>query len=151
MIRIDVFYIEGDGYYFVPIYVADRLKDKLPNRAVIGGKPSSEWKEMQDDNFVFSLYKNDLLFVRRSKPIPLNPSLSENKDKASIAVTEGLFYYRSADISTASITCITHDNTFQARSLGIKTLHTFEKWTVDMLGNVSRVRRESRRGFDKEE
>ena len=26
MVRIDVFHVENDGYYFVPIYIADTLK-----------------------------------------------------------------------------------------------------------------------------
>ena len=32
MVRVDVFYIEDDGYYFVPIYVADTCKKVLPNQ-----------------------------------------------------------------------------------------------------------------------
>lgn len=39
MIRIDVFYVEDDGYYFVPIYVADTKREKLPNKAAVAMKP----------------------------------------------------------------------------------------------------------------
>ena len=35
MVRIDVFHVEGDGYYFVPIYIADTLKPELPDKACV--------------------------------------------------------------------------------------------------------------------
>ena len=35
MVRIDVFHVENDGYYFVPIYIADTLKKELPNKACV--------------------------------------------------------------------------------------------------------------------
>ena len=34
MVRIDVYFVPGDGYYWVPIYVADTVKPELPNKAV---------------------------------------------------------------------------------------------------------------------
>ncbi len=72
MVRIDVFYVEGDGYYFVPVYVADTKKKYLPTKAVRAAKPYSEWKEMDDDDFLFSLYAGDLVRIRSKKPIKLN-------------------------------------------------------------------------------
>ncbi len=39
MVRIDVFHVEGEGYYFVPVYVADTLKSELPNLACVQRKP----------------------------------------------------------------------------------------------------------------
>ena len=39
MVRIDVFYVEGEGYYFVPIYIADTLKKELPSKACVAFKP----------------------------------------------------------------------------------------------------------------
>ena len=64
MIRIDVFKVEGEGYYFVPIYVSDTIKNKLPNKASVASKPYAEWKEMQDKDFIFSLYPRDLFYVK---------------------------------------------------------------------------------------
>lgn len=69
MIRIDVYYVPGDGYYWVPIYVADTVKETLPNKAVVRDKTMEEWKEMKEDDFLFSLYSNDLILVERDKPI----------------------------------------------------------------------------------
>lgn len=62
-VRLDVFYIENDGYYFVPIYVADVVKEKLPNRACVQNKSYEEWKEMKDEDFIFSIYPKDLLHI----------------------------------------------------------------------------------------
>lgn len=53
MVRVDVFLVPGDGYYWVPVYVADTLKPELPNRAVVAFKPYSEWKEMREEDFIF--------------------------------------------------------------------------------------------------
>lgn len=63
MVRIDVFYVEGEGYYFVPIYIADTLKKELPSKACVAFKPYEDWKAMSDENFIFSLYPNDLMRV----------------------------------------------------------------------------------------
>lgn len=38
MVRIDVYFVPGDGYYWVPIYVADTVKPELPNKAVVAYK-----------------------------------------------------------------------------------------------------------------
>ena len=67
MVRIDVFYVEGEGYYFVPIYIADTLKKELPSKACVAFKPYEDWKAMSDENFIFSLYPNDLMRVTHKK------------------------------------------------------------------------------------
>ena len=64
MIRIDVFYVENEGYYFVPIYVADTVKE-MPNEACPFGKDKK--KIMTDDDFLFSLYPNDLIKITAKK------------------------------------------------------------------------------------
>lgn len=69
MIRIDVFWVAGEGYYFVPIYAADTVRAELPNRAVVAYKAYGDWKEMRDEDFIFSLYPNDLLKVTAKKPM----------------------------------------------------------------------------------
>ena len=83
MIRIDVFYVEDDGYYFVPIYVADTKREKLPNKAAVAMKPYNLWKEMKDENFVFSLYPGDLVRIQSRKGIKLNlPRAAREKRKS---------------------------------------------------------------------
>ena len=149
MVRIDVFHVEGDGYYFVPIYVADTLKPELPNRACVSGKKAHEWKVMDDKNFIFSLYPNDLVKITSRKTLGLKTSQKDSTLPPSREVKSEYFYYKGADISTASITGITHDNSYYVRSLGIKTLESIEKYTVDVLGVYHAVGKEKRQAFSK--
>lgn len=59
-----------------------------------------------------------------------------------------MMYYKSANISKASIECITHDSVYGYSSLGIKTLVSIEKYTVDVLGEHHKVGKEKRQGFN---
>lgn len=136
-VRLDVFYIENDGYYFVPIYVADVVKEKLPNRACVQNKSYEEWKEMKDEDFIFSIYPKDLLHIVGKNKIKLNPN---NKAEKQIEVDEVFAYYVNAGISVAQITIQTHDNKYVQPSLGIKRLKLLEKYEVDILGNYHKVK-----------
>lgn len=147
MVRVDVFYVKGEGYYLVPIYVADTKKEKLPNRAIVGGKPYTEWKEMQDEDFIFSLYPNDLINIESKRDIKFTVSQKESTLSESCLVKKIFAYYVGTDIATGSIKVIINDNTYFARGLGIKTLIKFEKYQVDVLGNISKVGKETRRKF----
>lgn len=148
MVRIDVFRVEGDGYYFVPIYVPDTLKPELPNKACTRGRLYSEWKEMKDEDFLFSLYKNDLVEVTSKSNLKLNNQLKGSSRPEKIEQSTAKLYFNSADISTASITGETHDSAYKCRSLGIKTLVSIEKYTVDVLGEYHKVGKEKRQGFN---
>ncbi len=150
MIRIDVFYVGGDGYYFVPIYVADTKKSKLPNKAVVAAKSYDEWKEMDNRSFVFSLYPGDLVRIWSRKGIKLNLAKGGTGEKVIVRQDE-LYYYRSASISTAAINIETHDRRYVRSSLGVKTLQSIEKYQVNVLGEYHKVRLpEKRMGFSKE-
>ena len=155
MVRCDVFYVEGDGYYFVPIYVADTVKDELPSMAPIAGKDKEtglkKWKEMDNDDFVFSLYPNDLICIYAKKPITVNiiREAASLPNEMTVPGEDGLFlYYKGMDISRGALEAITHDNTYKHRSIG-KTMLRIEKYEVDVLGNVRKVGREKRQSFDK--
>lgn len=146
MIRIDVFYVENDGYYFVPIYVADTKKKELPNLAcVANGKP---WKPMDDKDFVFSLYPNDLIKVEAKKNMVFSVAQKGSSLQPKIERNNILLYYSNAGISTASITVKTHDAAYEIGNLGVKTLKSIEKYTVDPLGNVHKVGKEKRMRFN---
>ena len=149
MVRIDVFYVSEKGkkaYYFVPIYVADTVKKELPHKAVVAYKPCEEWKNVDDDDFIFSLYPNDLVYVRNKKSILLKAS-KRSTLSPQIKIKEGLFYYKGANISVGSISIINNDDTYGQHSLGIKTLECMKKANVDILGNVTFVGRENRQPF----
>lgn len=145
MIRIDVFYVENEGYYFVPIYVADTVSPMLPNLAC--SQTKNGWKEMKDNDFIFSLYPNDLIKITAKKDMKFSLVNKESGLPKNKYANEVLVYYSAADISNASISVIMHDNAYKFRGCGIKSLVKLEKYTVDPLGNVSKVNREKRMYF----
>ena len=128
MLRIDVFKAD-DGYYWVPIYVADTVKKTLPNKACVAFKPYELWKEMDEKNFVFSLYPNDLIRFEQSNG------------------KEAFMYYVKAGIAGGTITVESHDRSSQISSLGVKTLKKLEKWNVDVLGKRTMVKKEKRQYY----
>lgn len=148
MVRIDVFKVEGDGYYFVPIYALDTVKAELPNRAAVPHKPYDAWKTMSDDNFVFFLYKNDLISVKHQNTIVLRKTIKGGTLPEMVEKREGMFYYNSADIEGGKIGFESIDGAYCGR-LGIKTLESIEKYTVDVLGEYHPVRKEERQRFNK--
>ena len=124
MVRIDVFGAEEKGknaYYFVPIYVADTVKETLPNKAVVPNKSYNDWKFVRDEDFLFSLYPNDLIYIESLSPVSFH--------------------------TAASLTVLNHDNTYVKEGLGIKTIGKLQKCTVDVLGNIHYVQKEKRLGF----
>lgn len=154
MVRCDVFYVDGDGYYFVPIYVADTVKDSLPIEAPTANKDRDNrkiWKTMNASDFVFSLYSKDLIRIYAKREISVNlvRKNSTLPPKMTIPGEEGLFlYYTGLDVSSAGMSGITHDNTYEHRSIG-KTMVKIEKYEVDVLGNVRKVGKETRQAFDR--
>jgi CRISPR-associated endonuclease Csn1 len=154
MVRCDVFYVEGDGYYFVPIYVADTVNYHLPLKAPTANKDRDNrkiWKTMNPSDFIFSLYPKDLIRIYAKKEISVNliRKNSTLPPKMTIPGEEGLFlYYSGLDVSSAGMSGITHDNTYEHRSIG-KTMVKIEKYEVDVLGNVRKVGTEKRQSFDK--
>ncbi len=145
MIRIDIYYVENDGYYLVPVYVADTVKEKLPDLAcVANGKP---WKKMDEKDFCFSLYANDLIKVTAKKDFKMTVVHKDSTLPKEKYGNEMILYYKGADISTASITVESHDGSYKIRGLGIKSLVKIEKYAVDPLGNLFRVNGEKRMGF----
>ena len=147
MVRIDVFHVENDGYYFVPIYIADTLKKELPNKACVAYKSYEQWKEMSDENFIFSLYPNDLIRVTHKTKLKLTKAQKESTLPNTYEAKQEMLYYISANINTAAIACRTHDSSYEIRSMGIKTLENLEKFTVDVLGEYHKVDKEPRMPF----
>lgn len=145
-VRIDVFYVEDDGYYFIPIYVADTLKSELPNLACVAHKAHDQWKPMKEEDFLFSLYPGDLVKIRHRQGYKLEVINKDSSLDATRMETQGLMYYGGADISAAGISLSTHDGAYQTR-VGIKTLMAMEKYTVDVLGEYHRVHKEVRLPF----
>ncbi len=138
MIRVDVFYIEDDGYYYVPIYTVDVIKGELPNKAAVAQKSHGEWKVMDDKDFLFSMYPNELLYIEHRKGIKLKTKKGSSRQE-EIVRKAGLYYFKGLNIAANALFIITHDNSYEQPSLGGKTLSCLKKYTVDTLGNYSEV------------
>lgn len=147
MVRIDIFYVINDGYYLVPIYVADTVKEVLPSKACVAGKVYEQWTEMREEDFLFSLYTNDLISIEDRSPVKLTLRDAASKLPLSREARQGeLVYYRKCNISSAKIEGCSHDNAYLFGK-GLKTLRKIEKYQVDVLGNVSKVNKERRMPF----
>ena len=125
IIRTDVF-SKGNKFYMVPIYVSDFAKGELPNKAIVAKKDESDWIEMTEEyEFKFSLYQNDLI-------------------KYKIGNEKEVFaYYNGIDRSTGSMNVILQKDSTR---IGTRMLKTLEKYQVDVLGNISKVKKEKREG-----
>ena len=130
MVRVDVFE-RNKQFYLVPIYVSDFVKKQLPNKAIVQNKKETEWIEMDENyEFKFSLYPNDLIKIKKK---------GEN---------EQFLYYQSTHRGTGAINTITVNGEEKKTGIGAKTLEIFEKYEVDMLGNISKVKKEFRKGVN---
>lgn len=126
--RIDIFQKTGK-YYMVPVYYKDLYQGQIPRKAVVANKPYSDWKEMDDRDFLFSLYTDDLIRIR----------------KKGAEETYEMGYYKTCNRNNASLKYKTHDLESQDyKKTGIKTLKSLEKLNVDLLGNIYTCHKEER-------
>ena len=149
MVRVDVFGVDENGkfgYYFIPIYIADTVRDILPNKAIIQGKKYTDWKVMKEDDFLFSLYPNDLIYIESAKEIVLH-TIKESTLPSDYNIKKGFLYYKGTHGRNATLTVVNHDGTYAKGSMGAKGLLCLKKCTVDVLGNIHYVKKERRLGF----
>ena len=144
MLRIDIFFIENK-YHFVPIYVADTLKERLPNQAVSTSK--NGWIEVFDENFLFSLCKDDLIYIEYPKGWKFtNLYLEKSTLPPVVEKTEDFVYYSGADISSNRISIDSVDGVYSGR-IALGSCKMIEKYQIDLLGNYSKVKKERRQSF----
>lgn len=98
---------------------------------------------MREEDFIFSLYPNDLVYVEHKSGLKFTLQNADSTLEKTRTQTSAFAYFVSGSISTASITIRTHDNAYGIPSLGVKTLKTFHKYQVDVLGNVFPVHKET--------
>jgi CRISPR-associated endonuclease Csn1 len=154
MVRIDVFHIDegkDKGYYFVPIYVADTKKPHLPNKAVVAHKKYEDWKEMNDEDFIFSVYPGELLKVKHKRILEFTLMQKESLLPGKYTTQEEFVYFIGANVASGAIGIKTHDGAYSIGTLGIKSLMSLEKYAVDVLGNITPVGKEKRLSFSKME
>lgn len=130
MIRFDLFK-KDNKFYAIPVYAHHVVQGELPNKVINPAKPYSQWRELDETyHFLFSMQKNDLI-------------------KLKFKNGEELFgYYIMLDSAVASVTIVNHLNNEKSRK-SIMSCLDIEKWSVDVLGNLSRVRKEKRRELEK--
>lgn len=133
MVRVDVFKKPNkkniDEFYLVPFYISDFSKDALPNLAIVQKKPKNEWVRIDNSfEFMFSLYKNDLVEV---KP--------KNKDAI-------LAYWDMPHSGTGGLNLTSPDGDKNYAGIGSKTLEYFKKFQVSPLGEYIEVKKERRIG-----
>ncbi len=136
MTRVDVFCKPNkrgkSEYFLVPIYphqIADKQDFPTPpNRAVQAYQDESDWPAIGvDHEFLWSLYP--LSYVEVTKP--------------DGQVIGG--YFRQLDRSTGAISLSPHHSSQTIiRSIGVRTLLNFRKFSVDRLGNCFEIHREQR-------
>lgn len=102
---------------------------------------------MREEDFVFSLYPNDLVYAEHKSGLKFTVQNAESTLEKTWVSKASFAYFVGGDISTAAISLRTHDNAYGLRGLGIKTLKVLKKYQVDVLGNISPVHRETRQRF----
>ena len=138
MVRVDVYFVEqrksdfkndvtiNPGYYLVPVYAHDAAAGRTPIKAIIGGKPESDWIEMSSEDFIFSLYKDTFVSFER-------------RDGERI---KG--YYRSTNRNGGGIHVSPSNNREKQPKSGARTIvgGSFRKFHVDRFGKLHEVKRE---------
>ena len=133
MARVDVFRkADKRGrtqYFLVPIYPHEiATMGTPPTRAVLQAKPESEWPVINSSfEFLWSINQKTWL----------------SATKTNGEVVEG--YFRGLDRATGNITLSAQENSDAViRGLGVKTLSSFCKFSVDRLGRKSLIVGETR-------
>jgi CRISPR-associated endonuclease Csn1 len=127
MLRVDVFTKAGK-FHLVPVYVHHRVTG-LPNRAVVSKKNEDQWTIMDDSySFGFSLYPNDLFRL--------------NLDGESF-----FGYFGGINTNDGGLKFFPHDNRSvdSLKKKGVSSAKSFEKFNVDVLGNLYPAPPEQRR------
>lgn len=126
MLRVDVF-TKGGKFHLVPVYVHHRVKG-LPNRAIVSKKNEELWTVMDERDFQFTLYPNDLFRLQVDGEITLG-------------------YFSGVNINDGGMKFFPHDSHDQSRlrKKGISSAKTFVKLHVDTLGRIYPAPPEKRR------
>lgn len=134
MARIDVFRKKSRRgaweFYVVPIYPHQIVSAECPSNLAVkgGGAEEADWYLLDEEaEFLWSLYAMNLVELVKSDG----------------EVIEG--YFRSLDRNTGAITVSPQMTSAVIRKgIGVKTLSSFRKFTVDRLGRKFEVSREVR-------
>jgi len=125
MIRVDIFK-KGAKNFIVPVYIYDLVMKKLPNKAIVSGKPESKWLEMTEEyTFLFSIYPHDLVKI----------------------VNDGEIYYKyytKCQRVGGALVLAQHDQPINTKVTGIKSVDSIDKVVVSPIGDLSLINQEKR-------
>jgi CRISPR-associated endonuclease Csn1 len=102
---------------------------------------------MNEEDFLFSLYPNDLIEVEHKQAFKFVLTNTGSTLPKAISVKSAMVYYVKGGIGTGAIAVETHENAYTIKSLGVKTLKSIKKYQVDVLGNYYEVKKETRQTF----
>ncbi|MCT6808659.1 MAG: type II CRISPR RNA-guided endonuclease Cas9 [Staphylococcus epidermidis] len=137
MFRVDLFNSNGKKL-LVPVYKSDYSKKVLPMKVISNGE--KEIYITDEDEFLFSLYRNDLIYVNFGK--------GKRVSGIDHEIKEIFGYFKSCDSSTGSISIDNYDNSFSVRGIGVSKLPQIEKYQIDIFGNYHLVNEKKRQEFD---
>lgn len=116
----------------MPVYTADTLKPELPNRAVVQGKPYSEWKEMREEDFIFRCIQMTLCTRSIKSGLKFTVQNADSTLEKTRTQTSALYILWAEAFLTllspsAARQCLWHPKPWR------QTLKTFHKYQVDVL------------------
>ena len=98
--------------------------------------------------FVMSLYKNDLVHIKNKRPMILvwdetkiDGNGNEVKEKFTKEVNDLCLYYNTVTTSLGALTLfLPNAKNKRIINLGNQSLEIFDKYEVDILGNIHKVK-----------
>lgn len=133
IVRIDVFRTPNNEYYYVPIYVKDTLQSTLPLRAVT--KNPNRMLMMSENDFIFSLYPNDVIYIEFPEAITLNSVSSSDTTE----IDRGYFLRGKVRTKAGTFEITTLDKQFTRTSIPFYSLTALYKCEVDSLGTIRKI------------
>ena len=140
IVRIDVF-SNQKRYFYVPIYLKDVLKPKLPDVIASAGKKIKRIKPT--DHFEFSLYPYTPVHIKFKKPKTAVNQVNKSKNK----ISEFWGYYVNPSVNVSAINLISMNNVYKIVHAGVGQLPLFEKLNINYLGEIHRVHEKKRVSF----
>ena len=128
-----MFRTPNNEYYYVPIYVKDTLQSTLPLRAVT--KNPNRMLMMSENDFIFSLYPNDVIYIEFPEAITLNSVSSSDTTE----IDRGYFLRGKVRIKAGTFEITTLDKQFTRTSIPFYSLTTLYKCEVDPLGTIRKI------------
>jgi CRISPR-associated endonuclease Csn1 len=151
MLRIDVFKKDGK-FHLIPVYVHHQVSKELPQYAIVANKNEDEWTLIDHTyDFCFSVYPNDLVKItQRSGETIFGYYRSCHSGTAALSIALHDRYAYGEKTTSLSLfkknpnKALPNDKLGLIESVGVKIAANFEKFNVDVLGNIYPVQKETR-------